>query len=108
MFIIYNIIINAPIVPMNVLIMLKELQLQVFQLIGDPNSPDPADRLQIGLVDLEDSFWTYLNLINPFWWLYNWYKFILHFDPWDIVIENPNNEENYYKNSNLFKKYSNI
>jgi hypothetical protein len=36
--------------------------------------------------------------MNPFSWLRNWYWFILGYDPKDIVIENPNDEEHYYKN----------
>ena len=43
--IVYNLIVHFPIVPMNIAMIVKEVQMQVFQLIGDPNSPDPADRL---------------------------------------------------------------
>lgn len=77
--------------------------MQVFQLIGDPNSPDPADRLQIGLIDFEDTFWQVLNLFNPFWWIYNVAKILLRYDPKDIVIENKDDEEHYYKNQKLFR-----
>ena len=45
MMIVYNLIVHFPIVPMNIAMIVKEIQMQVFQLIGDPNSPDPADRL---------------------------------------------------------------
>jgi hypothetical protein len=72
--------------------------MQVFQLIGDPYSPDPADRLQIGLIDFEDTFWQVLNLFNPLWWIYTIAKLILRYDPKDIIIENKDNEEHYYKN----------
>lgn len=72
--------------------------MQVFQLIGDPNSPDPADRLQIGLIDFEDTFWQVLNLFNPLWWIYNIAKVLLRYDPKDIIIENKDDEEHYYKN----------
>jgi len=58
----------------------------------------------LGLIDFEDTFWNFINLFNPFWWIYNIAKLILRYDPKDIVIENKDDEEHYYKNTKIFRR----
>jgi hypothetical protein len=43
-------------------------------------------------------------LFNPFWWIYNIAKTLLQYDPKDIVIENKDDEEHYYKNARIFRR----
>lgn len=92
----YNLVENFPITIINSGIIIKESILPFFQLVANTKAPDARDRVQLGLLDLEDFALILLNLANP---TYIWriiLKWILGWDPQDMIIENPEDEEHYY------------
>ena len=56
----YNVIMHWPTWTMNALIIWKEMQLQVFQLVGDLKAPHGA-RVHLGLIDFADTIWQFFN-----------------------------------------------
>ena len=65
LFIFYNLVENFPILFINSGILLKEASLPFFQLISNRRAPSYKDRIQIGLFDLEDTFFFFTNIMNP-------------------------------------------
>ena len=68
-------------------------------MIGDAYSKNREDRYNIDLSDVFDSFWTFLDYLNPLSWLRYFVTLIYGYDPLDVFYENKNDEEHYYKNS---------
>lgn len=96
LFIFYNLVENFPIVIINSGIMLKEASMPFFQLISNRRAPSRKERIQLSLLDLEDAFFFYTNMMNPAWVGRQIFKWILGWDPADMVIENKSDEEHYY------------
>jgi len=92
----YNLVENFPIILLNNGIMLKEAVLPFFQLINNRKAPSHKDRIQIGLYDIEDSFFFFTNMVNPAYIGSHLFKWILGWDPKDMVIENKSDEDHYY------------
>ena len=65
LFIFYNLVENFPIVFINFGIMIKEATLPFFQLITNKRAPSEKDRIQLSLLDVEDTFLLLANLSNP-------------------------------------------
>ena len=110
LFIFYNLVENFPIVFINGGIMLKEALLPFFQLITNTRAPSEKDRIQLGLIDIQDTIVDIVNLMNPAYTGRVLFKWILGWDPADMVIENKKDEEHYYagKAYNGIKNYAGI
>lgn len=80
LFIAYNAIFHFPIVPMNIAIILKEVQLEFYHLAGNTFAPSHEQRLQLGLLDFGTGFEQILNLLNPFWWIQEIGQYIFHWN----------------------------
>lgn len=80
LFIAYNAIFHFPIVPMNCAIILKEVQLEFFHLLGNVFAPSKEERLQLGLLDFGTGLEQVLNLINPFWWIQEIGDYVFHWN----------------------------
>lgn len=98
MLISYNLIIHFPIVPMNIAIIFKEILIQFFQLVTDPYAPNPEDRLQLGLWDVEDGIFKYIKYQTNYTIFEYIFQLFFRYNPADIVNENKNDEKHYYKN----------
>jgi len=99
MFLVYNLIMHAPILPINFLIIFKEIQLEKLQLMSNWTDSEYADKnLSLGYGDarrsLDDFFW----FLNPFSYMDLAFAFFFGFPPRDIIKEDPDDEEHYYKN----------
>ena len=93
LFIAYNLIECLPNLLVNSTIIIKEFSFPIIQLILNRKAPSENDRIQLGLIDLEDLFLKYLNPV----WLFQWsFKNVEGYDPKDMIIENKNDEEHYY------------
>lgn len=92
----FNLVENFPILIINWGIMVKEFTLPFWQLIGNKRAPTYKDRIQLSLFDLEDAFFFFANISNPAYTSRYLFKFILGWDPLDMVIENKDDEEHYY------------
>lgn len=92
----YNLVENFPIVIINSGIILKETILPFFQLVTNTKAPREEDKIQLSLISLEDAFMFFANIFNPAYVAQQLFKWILGWDPLDMVIENKKDEEHYY------------
>ena len=96
LFIFYNLVENFPIIIINSGIILKEVMLPFFQLVGNTKAPNQKDRIQLSLIDLEDAFFFFTNLVNPAWISKKIFILFFGWNPADMVIENKHDEQHYY------------
>jgi hypothetical protein len=88
--IVYNCLIHISIVPINILIVIKGLSMEVVQF-GNDVAGTSHDKLSLSSSDL-------LQMLNPFSWIDFFWEPVLGYDAEDYIIENPDDEANYYKN----------
>ena len=50
----------------------------------------------MGLIDLEDAFFFFTNIVNPAWVGRKIFILLLGWDPVDMVKENKHDEQHYY------------
>jgi len=89
MYLVYNLILHIPIVPLNIAIIAKEFEISKFQLIGDWSKGQytgtDGEALQNNDFgnELKDFFWPFnpLNWINVFWYFFMGVPF------WDLFKE---------------------
>ena len=87
----YNLLVHLPIIPINLMIIIKESSMEFVQL-GNDVAGTQDDQLSLGSSDLVQ----FLNLFNPLTWLdYLIWVPILGYRSEDYVIENPEDEEHY-------------
>lgn len=89
LFLSYSIIACIPNIIINTILIFKEFSFPILQLMFNRKAPTDADRLQLGLIDLEYLFVRYLN---PGWWFQQAFEDVEGYDPVDMVIENKNDE----------------
>ena len=92
----YSLIIGIPNIVVNCVIIIKEISLPLIQWFLNRKAPTEADRLQLGLIDLE---YLFLRYLNPAWLLQQLFKDVAGYDPVDMVVENKNDEQHYYAGS---------
>lgn len=98
MFLGYNILLNVTILPINWLLISKEITMPFIQFLS-PNAGHNDDDISINTDDIR---LTFLDFLNPFtYWNMIFYK-IFNFSMRDLIRYNPENPKAYIKN--WFKK----
>ena len=96
MFLGYNLVLHSSIIPINIVIIFKELTLNFFSLIDNREQGESASYLSTNDISYaeDDMLW----LINPFSWIDKIWEPTFGYDAEDYVIENEDDEPRYYKN----------
>ena len=93
----YNLVMSAPLAYVNLVIIIKELLIENFQLLSNQVSGKGHD-YSLGKADamagLNDLLWFF----NPFSWVDIIWELFFGYDVEDYWSENPNDEQHYYKN----------
>ena len=84
----YNAILHAPMLVINFDIIGKEFWLQFYQMISNVNETNPAERVQLGMVDLGVGGQMIVNAINPVYWITYVFEKIFHFPISDFFVLN--------------------
>lgn len=90
MLIFYNLLEHLPIIPINLFIIYKEIQVPIFQLAINSRAPTADQKVDISLIDFENTF-------NPYWWFKSAFQIVFGYNPSDILFENRADEQHYYK-----------
>jgi len=96
MFLGYNLVLHSSVIPINLVIIVKELTLNFFSLIDDRNPGESAQYLSTDDIKYaeDDTVWA----LNPFTWIDAIWEPTFGYDAEDYIIENENDEPHYYKN----------
>ena len=86
----YNAIVHWSIVPICIFIIIKEITMEFFTFL--------TGSYGLGTDDIEYAEKDLLWFINPFSWIDMFWERVFGYDAEDYIIENPDDEENYYKN----------
>ncbi len=95
----YNLIFDWLAVPLNMMIIIKEISMEFFQVLKH-NAGTEGDDVSIGLMDIADMVITVGFFLNPFNMLTFIWQFLMgRVDLGEIGGENPGEDEkSYYKN----------
>ena len=98
----YNLIFDALALPVNTVIIVKELSMEFFQMLKH-NAGEESDDVSLGLMDIADALVTISFFLNPFnIATFIWQLVMGRVDFGEIAAEHPGeNEQDYYKLSNF-------
>lgn len=98
----YNLIFDSLALPVNTIIIIKELTMEFFQVMKH-NAGSETDDVSLGLTDIADALVTLSFFLNPFnIATFIWQLIMGRINFGEIAAENPGeNEDEYYKIKNF-------
>lgn len=97
MFLGYNLVLHSSVIPINLVILIKETTLNFFQFF-DAEDRAGQTSTYLSYRDIGYAENDFLWFLNPFTWIDMFWEPSFGYDAEDYIIENQNDEEHYYKN----------
>ena len=97
MFLGYNLVLHSAVIPINLLILIKETTLNFYQFFDDEDRAGQTSTY-LSTRDIGYAEGDFLWFLNPFTWIDMLWKPSFGYDAEDYIIENQDDEEHYYKN----------